>query len=167
MLPRGGAHRNRPAFWSKSDFLRSSSGRRPTYQCNSQTRLQYQEAGRVWGYSVEVILFEQGKLANADGTGLTELAFQQQAMGNARLDKCPFYLTKNPGPDGIWPNTPFQPNPDGTWPPESDEPFIEYALQRVVPLLQSRMVIIEALASMLTTTPLDEEEIDAIRRDFS
>jgi hypothetical protein len=33
------------------------------------------------GYSVEVILFEQGKLANADGTGLTELAFQQQAMG--------------------------------------------------------------------------------------
>jgi hypothetical protein len=76
-------------------------------------------------------------------------------------------LSKNPGPDGIWPDTPFQPNADDTWPPESDAPFIEYARQHVLPLLRSRMVIIEALASSLTMGSLDEEDIDGIRRDFS
>jgi hypothetical protein len=118
------------------------------------------------GYSVELILFEQGKLVGANRIAMAEVAFQQQAMGHARLDKFPFYLTKNRGADGIWPDALFQPNPDDTWPPESDGPFIEYARQHIVPLLRPRMFVIGALASSLTSGSLDESEIDDIRKDF-
>lgn len=118
------------------------------------------------GYSVELILFEEGKLVDVNGIALSEIAFQQQAMGHARLDKFPFYLTKNRGADGIWPDATFQPNPDDTWPSESDGPFIEYARQHVVPLLLPRMLIIGALASRLMLGPLDESEIDDVRKDF-
>jgi hypothetical protein len=117
------------------------------------------------GYSVELILFEQRRLVDADGSPLSKEAFQEQAAANARLDKFPFYLTKNRGADGIWPDALFQPNSDETWPLESDGPFMEYAHQHVLPLLRPRMSIIEALASSLMICPLDENDIDDIRRD--
>ena len=120
------------------------------------------------GYAVEVILFESGRLVEERGLPLPPAAFERQAMHNARVDKCPFYLTQLRDPSGLYPGSPFQPYADGTWPPESDGPFITYSMQHIVPELRSRLLLIETLAHELSVHgPLTQDNIEAIRLDMS
>lgn len=91
-----------------------------------------------------------------------------QAMENARRDKFPFYLKQPIDASGIYPGSPFQPLSDGTWPPESDDPFIAYTVQEIVPKLHSRMQVVETLAYELRTCGLlTQIEIETIRADMS
>lgn len=89
-------------------------------------------------------------------------------MENARLDKFPFFITQPFNQRlGIYPESPFQPQ-EGEWPPESDAPFIEYAKTKIVPKLESRFEVIEALADALETEEcICSEEIEKIRRSFN
>lgn len=120
------------------------------------------------GYAVEVLLFESGRLVGEDGSPLSRAAFDGQAMQNARVDKCPFYLTQPRDPSGFYPGSSFQPCADGTWPPESDGPFITYSMEHIVPKLRSRLLVIEALALELSVYgPLTQEDIESIRLDMS
>ena len=118
------------------------------------------------GYAVEHILLESATLVDIQGNPLSAAEFKKQAMDNARLDKFPFYLKHPADTSGVYPGSPFQPRPDKTWPPESDAAFIAYALKKIVPLLRSRMLLIEALANeLMRRGPIARSDIEAVRGD--
>lgn len=119
------------------------------------------------GYAAEWILFQEGYLINNSGTELPQQEFKSQAMENARLDKRPFYLKKPINKDGIYPDSPFQPSKDWNWPLESDDPFIDYAHQNIVPELKRRFETIRALAIALYENELlNQTEIEEIRSSY-
>lgn len=66
------------------------------------------------GYAAEKVLFDIGKLVDAQGIPLSPSAFERQAMHNARRDKYPSYLTQPANASGIYPGAPFQPSADKT-----------------------------------------------------
>lgn len=120
------------------------------------------------GYAAERILFSLHRLVDQYERPLTEQAFQLQAMDNARLDKFPFYIKhKFDRTLGIYPGSLFQPI-DGLWPVASDAPFIAYAEQHVVPVLEARIGVVEALALELDRRgKLNHNDIEIIRRSAS
>lgn len=120
------------------------------------------------GFAVELLLFDSERLVDNQGKLLSLATFKRQAMENARIDKYPFYLKQIADASGFYPGSPFQPLGDGVWPPESDDPFIAYAIQHIVPNLLSRMSIIEALTNELHFHgSLTQTDIEAIRQDMS
>jgi hypothetical protein len=118
------------------------------------------------GYAAGLLLYEAGRLVDKLGAPMSEADFNAQAMNNARLDKYPFYITQAQV-GGVYPGSPFQPGPNATWPPESDIPFIDHATNVIAPLLRPRFAIVEAIAAELVRGSLTQEEIEAIRFDFS
>lgn len=120
------------------------------------------------GFAVEKLLHDRAQLVDHQGNPLSSIAFMSQAMENARVDKYPFYLKHPADASGFYPGSPFQPQRDGGWPPESDGPFIEYATLNMIPKLEPRMLVIEALAKELYMHgPLTQSDIEAVRMDFS
>lgn len=116
------------------------------------------------GYAVEWLLFNASRLVDDQGKLLSEQAFKSQAMENARLDKLPFYIKEPIDESGIYPGSLFQPYDDKTWPEESDEPFIDYAEQHIIPILQNHLTNIESLAAQLYKYgKLTQNEIETIR----
>lgn len=89
-----------PAFMEIIDTP-SPHGRNriPVVQDPKQRRLL-----AVGGYTVELALFQAGRLLDAAGAPLTERAFIQQAIGsNASMDKVAFFGANHEQPDGTWP----------------------------------------------------------------
>ncbi len=120
------------------------------------------------GFAVEQILFDNGMLVDELGQPLSAGVFREQAMENAREDKQPFYLKQPADASGIYPGSLFQPTSEHRWSPESDAPFIDYAVQEIVPKLRLRILVIEALAHELCMYgPLSKSEIESIRSDMS
>jgi len=113
------------------------------------------------GFAVERILFDKGMIVDGRNAPVPKTAFESQAMDTARMDKRPFYLHQDADASGQYPGAAFQPGPNWTWPPESDAPFISYALEHVVPLLRPHMSVIENLAQELNGAGrLTQEEIE-------
>jgi hypothetical protein len=135
-------------------------------QIKHKSDLSTKEPIACGGFAVEQILFESSTLVDLNGNPLSENAFLQQAMENARKDKAPFYLKQVRDESGLYPGSRFQPGPGMTWPAESDAPFISYSIEKIVPQLRSRMLVIEALAHELSRGPMTREEIEQLRYDF-
>lgn len=102
------------------------------------------------GFAVEYLLFQANRLLAADGTPLSQKAFIDAAMDNSSGDRISFF-----GSD--------ETQPDGMWPAELDKFYMNFAIGKVVPLLEPMLLQIEELAAALESQGrVEQEQIERI-----
>ncbi|TDY25977.1 peptidase M50B-like protein [Paraburkholderia sp. BL6665CI2N2] len=102
------------------------------------------------GFAAEYLLFKAGLLVAQNGTTLTEAAFIDQSMKNARDDRISYF-----GNDYSL--------SDGTWPKHLDERFMRVAMYRVAPQLELKLSQLDELAKTLETQgKVEQDQIERI-----
>lgn len=101
------------------------------------------------GFAAEYLLFKAGRIVDSLGVQISEKAFIDASMNNAREDKVSFF-----GIDHMR---------NGLWPEHMDREYMFYAMNRVAPKLSPAFAKLEMFAVALEAqSRLDRAEIEAI-----